>query len=87
MKKIVLASVAALALSSCGTSYTFEANPSGGDAENGWKGNPATIKCFVIEADSSMGDDDDRQLGEFCKTSNPSGAAQDDMDNEVEEDD
>lgn len=55
--------LAALSLTACGESYTYEADPIGGGGDN-----PREISCFMIEADSSNGDDGDVALGEFCAT-------------------
>ena len=61
-----IAIIATLALAGCAETYTFEVDPQGGSGDN-WSGDPATIQCFTIEADSSVGDDNDRNLGVFCK--------------------
>lgn len=48
-------------------SFTYEAEPV--ESDNNGK-NPEKVKCFAIEADSSNGDDGDKQLGTFCKKDN-----------------
>ena len=85
---IVAAPVFALTLVGCSEQFTFEAHPSGsGDTDNGYIGDPRQIECFVIEADSTAGDESDRQLGEFCKKAGPvSPEAQQDIDEETEDD-
>ena len=84
---LITAPILALGLVGCAEQFTFEAHPSGsGDTEEGYTGDTTQIECFTIEADSSNGDDGDRQLGEFCKTDTPSNAALRDAEQEIEDD-
>ena len=59
-----------LGLTACTETFTFEAVPVGvddDDAESGLDGDPKRFDCFTIEADASNGDDNDVQLGTFCR--------------------
>lgn len=74
MKKIAtLAVLAALTLTGCGATYTYEAEPVGGVFQD-----PRQVECFHIEADSSAGDDGDIQLGSFCTDEAAAGDVEDD---------
>lgn len=66
MKKIVIAlsATAVLVLGGCSETFDYEAEPI--DSDNNGK-SPENVECFTIEADSSNGDDGDKQLGTFCK--------------------
>lgn len=90
-KKLTAAAALAviLALTGCSEQFTFEATPVGvddDDAEQGLTGDPYQFECFTIEADSSGGDDNDQQLGEFCRVDNPSNDARDRADDERDDD-
>ena len=74
MKKKIALAFATLPLlaftTACEATYTFEAVPVGvddDDAEQGIEGDPARFDCFTIEADHSVDDEEDVQLGTFCK--------------------
>lgn len=87
-----LAVLAALTMTGCSESFTFEAVPSGVSddaAEEGLKGNPRQYDCFTIEADSSTGDEGDVSLGEFCRTgpAQPSNDADTEADDDTDGDD
>lgn len=90
VKRLTAATTAAVVLfltAGCTEQFTFEAHPSGeGDADT-FQGDPRDVRCFTIEADSSGGDDKDRQLGEFCKVAVLSDAAREDVEQEQDDDD
>ncbi len=64
-----IVATAALALTGCTTTYSFEADPQGPGGSEDFEGDPTKIECFVIEADGPT-DDEDIDLGTFCRVDN-----------------